>query len=271
MPADRLDNPTRWQALQPLLAPLDPQALVEHVSDIDSTNTELMRRARAGDTRTCLLLADTQSAGRGRLGRQWHSRPGDALTMSLGLRLAPQSWSGLSLAVGCSLAGALDPHFDKGIGLKWPNDLMLAPWGRPRKLGGILIETVWRQGDAALERFVVIGIGLNLAAPPAADYRTEPVGLRSVLAADISAQDVLHVVLPALVAGLQKFSVHGFASFAAEFARRDVFAGRELQLSTGVHGMADGVDQDGVLWLNTPAGRVSVSSDEVSVRATGVA
>jgi BirA family biotin operon repressor/biotin-[acetyl-CoA-carboxylase] ligase len=156
-----------WQALQPLIAPLDPQALVEHVSDIDSTNTELMRRARAGDTRTCLLVADTQSAGRGRLGRQWHSSPGDALTFSLGLTLAPQSWSGLSLAVGCCLADALDPHLDKGIGLKWPNDLLLAPWDKPRKLGGILIETVLRQGDTGANRFAVIGIGLNLATPPA--------------------------------------------------------------------------------------------------------
>jgi BirA family biotin operon repressor/biotin-[acetyl-CoA-carboxylase] ligase len=270
MPADRLDT-MRWQALQPLIAPLDLQARVEHVSDIDSTNTELMRRARAGDTRTCLLLADQQTAGRGRLGRQWHSSPGDALTFSLGVTLSPQNWSGLSLAVGVCLAVALDPHLDKGIGLKWPNDLMLAPWHTPRKLGGILIETVWRQGDAALERFAVFGIGLNLAAPPAADYRTEPVGLRSVLAAETSAEDVLHLVLPALVTGLQTFCAHGFAAFATEFARRDVLSGHELQLSNGLHGTADGVDHEGVLWLNTPGGRVPVSSDEVSVRAAGVA
>ena len=130
MPADRLD-PWNLSGLQALLAPLDHQAQVVHVSDIDSTNTELMRRARAGDTRSCLLLADAQSAGRGRLGRQWHSRPGDALLMSLGVTLAPQHWSGLSLAVGCCLADALDPTLDKGIGLKWPNDLMLTPWDKP--------------------------------------------------------------------------------------------------------------------------------------------
>ena len=64
MPADSLD-PWNMSGLQEMLAPLDPQALVEYVSNIDSTNTELMRRARAGDTRTCLLLTDAQSAGRG--------------------------------------------------------------------------------------------------------------------------------------------------------------------------------------------------------------
>jgi len=270
MPADRLD-PWNLSGLQALLAPLDHQAQVEHVSDIDSTNTELMRRARAGDTRTCLLLADAQSAGRGRLGRQWHSRPGDALLMSLGVTLSPQSWSGLSLAVGCCLADALDPTLDKGIGLKWPNDLMLTPWDKPRKLGGILIETVLRQGDTAADRFAVIGIGLNLAAPPAADYRTEPAGLRSVLAPETTVTELLHLLLPALVSGLQRFCVQGFAAFATEFAQRDVLTGRELQLSNGVHGTGAGVDAEGVLWLHTPGGRVPVSSDEVSVRAAGAA
>jgi BirA family biotin operon repressor/biotin-[acetyl-CoA-carboxylase] ligase len=269
MPADRLDTVNR-QALQALLASLDPQALVEHVSDIDSTNTELMRRARSGDTRTCLLWADMQSAGRGRLGRQWLSRPGDALTFSLGVTLSPQNWSGLSLAVGCSLAAALDPHHDHGIGLKWPNDLLLAPWEKPRKLGGILIETLLRQGDTGADRFAVIGIGLNLATPPAADYRTEPAGLRSVLAPQTTANDLLHLLLPALVQGLQTFAARGFGAFTPEFAQRDVLSGRELQLSNGVHGTGAGVDAEGVLWLQTPGGRVPVSSDEVSVRAAGV-
>lgn len=270
MPAERLD-PWNLQLLQTQLQTLDPQAVFEHVSDIDSTNTELMRRARAGDTRTCLLLADQQTAGRGRLGRQWHSSPGDALTFSLGVTLAPQSWSGLSLAVGCCLARALDPTLDKGIGLKWPNDLMLAPWHTPRKLGGILIETVLRQADASLHRFAVIGIGLNLATPPAADYRTEPAGLRAVMGPQTTAAEVLHWVLPELLTGLGRFCAQGFGGFAAEFASRDVLSGHELQLSNGLHGMADGVDHEGVLWLDTGGGRVPVSSDEVSVRRAGLA
>jgi BirA family biotin operon repressor/biotin-[acetyl-CoA-carboxylase] ligase len=270
MPADRLD-PWNLSGLQALLAPLDHQAQVEHVSDIDSTNTELMRRARAGDTRTCLLLADAQSAGRGRLGRQWHSRPGDALLMSLGVTLAPQDWSGLSLAVGCCLADALDPTLDKGIGLKWPNDLMLTPWDKPRKLGGILIETVLRQGDAAQARFAVIGIGLNLATPPAADYRTEPAGLRELLGPQTTAHDLLLQILPGLVQGLNRFCANGFAAFTNEFARRDVLLGKPLQLSDGNRGRAAGVDDQGVLWLDSDNGRIPVSSDEVRIADAGAA
>ncbi len=270
MPADRLD-PWNLDGLQALLAPLDHQAQVEHVSDIDSTNTELMRRAHAGDTRTCLLLADAQSAGRGRLGRQWHSRPGDALLMSLGVTLAPQDWSGLSLAVGCCLADALDPVMDKGIGLKWPNDLMLTPWDKPRKLGGILIETVLRQGDAAQARFAVIGIGLNLATPPAADYRTEPAGLRELLGTQTTAHDLLLQILPGLVLGLNRFCANGFAAFTNEFARRDVLLGKPLQLSDGSRGRADGVDDQGVLWLESDNARIPVSSDEVRIADAGLA
>lgn len=257
--------------LQLLLAPLDPQARVEHVSEIDSTNTELMRRARAGDTRTCLLLADQQSAGRGRQGRQWHSRAGDALLMSLGLTLSPQNWSSLSLAVGCCLAEALDPGLDKGIGLKWPNDLMLAPWQSPRKLGGILIETVLRQGDTGQARFVVIGIGLNLATPPAADYRTEPAGLRALLGPHTTALELLHRILPGLVSGLGRFCALGFAAFADEFARRDALLGKQLQLPDGSRGCAAGVDEQGVLWLDSDCGRIPVSSDEVHIAEAGPA
>ena len=123
---------------------LQPGLTVEVLPEIDSTNTELMRRARAGQTEPVLLVAETQTAGRGRLGRPWHGEVGHALTFSLGLMLKPADWSGLSLAVGLSLARSLDPHGELGVRLKWPNDLWVKRpdtplgWG---KLAGILIET----------------------------------------------------------------------------------------------------------------------------------
>ncbi len=143
-----------WEAVAPRL----PGFTVEIVPEIGSTNTELMQRARTGRAEPVLLVAERQTAGRGRLGRAWHSEvassaipvnaaPGvpaasdaraelPALTFSLGLPLAPADWSGLSLAVGLAVAEALDPAGDR-IGLKWPNDL----WVEGRKLAGILIET----------------------------------------------------------------------------------------------------------------------------------
>jgi len=110
-----------WQSCVPLL----PALTVEVLKEVDSTNSELMRRARAGQTDPVLLVAESQTAGRGRLGRQWHSQAGDALTFSLGLMLHPADWSGLSLAVGLSVVESLDPmtcgcFTTQSGGLNWP-------------------------------------------------------------------------------------------------------------------------------------------------------
>ena len=253
------------QPIQTLMASWDPHAHAEHVSVIDSSNTELMRRARQGDNRTCLLLADEQTAGRGRLGRQWQGQPGDALTFSLGLSLSPTDWSGLSLAVGCCLADALDPSYDKNIGLKWPNDLLLGNWTHPRKLGGILIETVVKQGAPEASRYVVIGIGLNLSPPPVGEYRSTPAGLREVSGEQLTTVDVLQAVLPGLLKGLKHFERAGFAVFQQAFERRDVLSGQALQLSDGTRGTSLGVNTHGVLQVQTEHGQLQVSSDEVSV------
>ena len=141
-----------WQSCVPLL----PTLTVEVLKEVDSTNSELMRRARAGQTDPVLLVAESQTAGRGRLGRQWHAQAGDALIFSLGLMLHPADWSGLSLAVGLSVVENLDPQGALRLGLKWPNDIwvrqqdtnqqMFGTLPKPAsntwcKLAGILIET----------------------------------------------------------------------------------------------------------------------------------
>ena len=183
----------RWglQALQQDLQRVEPGLTLEVVESLASTNTALLERAAAaraassvfasvsasvpasvpapasaggGERPTwtsCLLVAQEQTQGRGRKGRAWHAQPGSSLTFSLGLSLAPQDWSGLSLAVGVALAQALDPdggpncdpHAEPASGaetaaprilLKWPNDLWLRDGqaaGGGRKLGGVLIET----------------------------------------------------------------------------------------------------------------------------------
>ena len=103
--------PIRWpaEAVWEAVAPLLPGFTVEVLPSIDSTNTELMRRARAGQTEPTLLVAEQQTAGRGRLGRVWQSDVGASLMLSLGLPMAPRDWSGLSLAVGVSVAESLQP------------------------------------------------------------------------------------------------------------------------------------------------------------------
>ena len=254
-----------WQAVHPHW----PDFSVEVLPSIASTNTELMRRARAGDRAPTLLVALEQSAGRGRRGKSWHSRPGASLTFSLGLPYQPVDWSGLSLAVGVSLAESLHPE----IRLKWPNDL----WWRGRKLGGILIEAA----TLGAQRYAVIGVGLNVELPEPAQLRPDaglvdeaaavalppvpPAALCELLAGRDAGQ-WLAAVVPALVQDLQAFERAGFAAFAARFAARDALAGLELRLSDGQQGLAAGVGPDGALRLQTAAGLVDITSAEVSVR-----
>ena len=128
-------------------APLRPDMAIEVVEQIDSSNTELMRRGRAGQLAPVVLVAERQTAGRGRQGRHWKSALGESLTFSLSLPLAIADWSGLSLAVGvalCEAVGSVAGSESDGLraGLKWPNDIWLMNGDEGRKLGGVLIETV---------------------------------------------------------------------------------------------------------------------------------
>jgi BirA family biotin operon repressor/biotin-[acetyl-CoA-carboxylase] ligase len=249
----------RWpaEAIWEAVAPLLPGFTVEVLPQLDSTNTELMRRARTGLADPVLLVAEQQTAGRGRLGRAWQSSAGDSLTFSLGLPLAPADWSGLSLAVGVSVAESLHPD----IVLKWPNDL----WLGDRKLGGILIETASFGEGAAGARYAVIGVGVNIAPRPATGLSTQPAALRELLP-QADAPAVLERVARRLVQDVQRFGAHGFAAFQQRFEQRDALRNRAVQLSDGTTGTAQGVDAGGSLLVHTAAGPQTISSSEVSVR-----
>lgn len=282
---DPLASPIRWpaEAVWEALAPVLPGFTVEVLPEVDSSNSELMRRFRghAGvppQTEPTLLVAEQQSAGRGRLGRHWQSRRGDSLTFSLGLCLKPADWSGLSLVVGISLAESLDPR-NAGpvrIGLKWPNDLWLRgpanAEGGERKLAGILVETASWEGL----RYVVIGIGINIRAPALSELAAPsctapalaalaPGGLQH-LHPELDAAATLLRVLPPLVHAVQAFEHFGFAPFQVRFAARDVLAGRSVQLSDGTQGSAHGVGENGALLVHTATGMKEITSAEVSVR-----
>ena len=263
-----MQNPTRndalsWPvaALQRELEPLLAGLSVEVIAEVDSTNSELMRRIRNGHRAPLLLVAERQSAGRGRQGRTWLSHtdthgeahPQASLTFSLGLALQGSDLSGLSLAVGLALAEALHPD----IGLKWPNDL----WWEGQKLGGILIETA-NQGP---QRFAVIGVGLNLIQPPGSGLRNPAAGLQHLLPGLDAAALLSRVALP-LVRALVHFEASGFAPLQASFTSRDVLRGKALVCGDGRSGTGAGVDTRGALLLHTARGLETVLSDEVSVR-----
>ncbi|MCC6852642.1 MAG: biotin--[acetyl-CoA-carboxylase] ligase [Rubrivivax sp.] len=279
-----------WQQLLPLL----PGLTVEVVARTDSTNSRLIERARAasgdpeapvtrpgqidagerptphgrraGDLEPCLLVAEQQTRGRGRLGRDWKSTPVDSLTFSLALPLAPRDWSGLSLAVGLALTEALDvatPSAAPRIGLKWPNDLWLVDGpGAGRKLGGILIETV----SVGQGRMCVIGVGLNVQPVPVDGVAT---GALQELLPGVDAPAALARVALPLVRALRRFERAGFAPLVDAYARRDLLLGQPVTTSSAEarSGRAEGVDASGALRLRDAEGRLHrIVSGEVSVR-----
>jgi BirA family biotin operon repressor/biotin-[acetyl-CoA-carboxylase] ligase len=248
-------TPTAWpaEAVWEQVCPLLPEFTVEVLPEIDSSNSELMRRARAGQHEATLLVAERQTAGRGRMGRVWQSQPGDSLTFSLSLSLQPKDWSGLSLAVGLSLAESLHPD----VGLKWPNDL----WFQDRKLGGILVEAASMGGRSQ----VVVGVGLNIRPRPADGLNTPPAALTELLP-DLTAPACLARVAAPLIKTLLAFERGGFAPLQTRFSSRDVLKSRRVHTSDGQVGLALGVGASGALRLQTDAGVQEIHSAEVSVR-----
>ncbi len=142
----------------------DPDRWV-HLAEVDSTNGEAMRRALAGEAGPLWVLADRQSAGRGRSGRSWASPPGNLYASLLILTHAPLAKLGqLSLVAGVATIDAVRNASPLASGeslrLKWPNDILIGS----TKAGGILVESCTRGRDEEIA--AVIGIGLNLASGP---------------------------------------------------------------------------------------------------------
>jgi BirA family biotin operon repressor/biotin-[acetyl-CoA-carboxylase] ligase len=248
-------------AIRNAVAPLLPDFVVEVQGELDSTNSELMRRVRSGRTEPVLLVAEHQTAGRGRLGRVWSSGERGtslpSLTFSLGLPLAPVDWSGLSLAVGVSLAESLDSR----IQLKWPNDL----WLSDRKLAGVLIETAAFGEGGRSRRYAVIGVGINILAREIAGLSVPPAALQELLPGVPPGEVLLRLALP-LVQAVQAFETYGFAPFQSRFNARDALRDRAVVLSDGATGTAHGTSEAGALLVHTAGGMKSLTSSEVSVR-----
>ena len=248
--------------------------VLDVLAEVDSTNTALMRRAREGDTSPALMVALTQTAGRGRMGKDWHSAPGSSLTFSMSLPLCPTNWSGLSLAVGVGVVEGLlalhqataTPHCaSPPLQLKWPNDV----WVNQTKLAGILVETA----HTGTTRQVVVGVGINVLPMPVNPTAVPVHGLAPVPPAawadwspGTDAADVLRSVAPALLRALLQFELGGFAAFQSRFAQLDALSGLPVVLSDGSSGMARGVNAMGELLMEGPQGVRALHSADVSIR-----
>jgi BirA family biotin operon repressor/biotin-[acetyl-CoA-carboxylase] ligase len=243
---------------------------VEVVDQIESTSSELMRRAQRRDVHGVALAAEWQSAGRGRRGRAWTAIAGGSLTFSLGWKFEQGAGflAGLSLAVGVAVVRALEAEGFKDVALKWPNDLI----HRHLKVGGILIEL---NGDALGPTTTVIGVGLNVRIPAAArkDIPVPVTDLASIAgrrAPPIDRNHLLAALLAEFAAVLEQYSNEGFAPFAAEWQHRHAYQGKPVRLllpdGATVTGKVAGVDASGALVLADGPRRARFLSGEITMR-----
>ena len=260
-PLERLDAQRLRQALAKVVS-LDVQA------EVDSTNTRLLDTDPAQDPQ--LLLAEFQTAGRGRRGRQWRSPFAANLYLSLAWSFPswPRNLTALPLAIGMACAQTLRETGLAAVGIKWPNDLYLDG----RKLGGILIE---HRGEAGGNCRVVIGIGLNVAmSDQQADGIDQPwTALQPALLSRglpaVSRNALASALIEQLLKTLNRFAEQGFDSFAAEWPAYDLAQGRPvrvLQADRQFEGIGRGVDAQGALIVEAMDQLHTLHSGEISLR-----
>jgi BirA family biotin operon repressor/biotin-[acetyl-CoA-carboxylase] ligase len=226
-----------------------------HLETCASTNDVAAAEARAGAPEGTLVTADRQTAGRGRLGRTWHAEPGETLTFSIVLRPRRPSPEipPLTLLAGAALAGALvELGFDARV--KWPNDVLLRPDGRARKVAGILTEAATVGAEIG---HVVVGIGLNVNAQRFPDELADKAtSLRLVRGSALSRVDVLATVLAALERAVEQFHARGpEAAIALWDARADTeLRCRARVEGRDVEGVTAGVLPDGSLRIRDDSG-----------------
>lgn len=260
------------------VALLDEQSILNTLGDkaaslqlevhdhLPSTNSYLMQNISAAKHATC-VVANLQTSGRGRRGRTWHAGLGASLTFSLLWRFqcGAAALSGLSLATGIALMRSLHELNISDAQLKWPNDVLI---GR-EKLAGILIEL---QGDMEGPSTAVIGIGINLNLPDQLKQQIDqPVtDLGNVSNEAIDPNQLLSTSLKHLLEILAAFEQDGFAALRDEWLRHHAYHKQDVRMlmpdGREIHGVVQGITEDGSLLIETADGLQRFISGEISLR-----
>jgi BirA family biotin operon repressor/biotin-[acetyl-CoA-carboxylase] ligase len=284
-----LSEPRRGYRLAQPVELIDPGALhaaaiatgvslppaTEVLFEVGSTNDYLYGADPPAPGQPRLVIAERQTAGRGRRGRSWLAPFGSGLTFSIGWSFAdlPADLPALGLALGVCVVRALRGLGAAEVGLKWPNDVV---W-RNRKLGGLLLQLRSESGGPA---YVVAGLGLNLQLPGsareqlAAPQATPATDLAAAVGANLPSRNAIAAaVAGSMLTGLDEFSRKGFTPFAAEWAAADSLRDAAvvvLRHDGSLHGIARGANADGSLRVELDGGAIErVHAGDVSLRAAG--
>lgn len=271
--------PGRGYRLSTTLELLCPDRIRQHVNDetikqalkinvfheLESTNQHLLQLAQQGAQSGQTCLAEYQSHGRGRRGRQWVSPFGCNLYLSILWRFseAPIRLGALPLAIAVAIVRALRQLAIDDIQIKWPNDLL---W-RGRKLGGILLEM---GGDPTSTCHIVSGIGLNIHMDQKHQTIDQPwASLSQITRQPLSRNHIAGLVLQEITTILQQIETHGLGQYLSEWRQIDAFADRRVKLLRGdqeITGISRGIDDDGNLLLEINGAIQRFHSGEISLR-----
>ncbi|MGE3619107.1 MAG: biotin--[acetyl-CoA-carboxylase] ligase [Acidimicrobiia bacterium] len=254
---------------------------VRWVAETGSTNADALALARDGEREGVVVVADHQTAGRGRFGRSWQDEPGSALLASVLLRPAAEVAPLATTALGVAAVEAVAEVAGVEVRLKWPNDLVVGPDhpAADRKLAGILAEADWPTGSSASSGYrppargervvVVVGIGLNLRWPVGVpeELADRAVALDELAPAPVEREDLLVALLGRLAV---RYAELGSPGGAAVLHRRAVelsaTLGRRVRVDVGredVFGTAVDLTVEGRLVVETADGRRTLDAGDV--------
>jgi BirA family biotin operon repressor/biotin-[acetyl-CoA-carboxylase] ligase len=231
---------------------------------IDSTNAEALRAIERGQAAPFLVLAERQTAGRGRRGRKWASPFAENIYYSLVLRIegGMRQLEGLSLVVGLAVMQALRELGISGAGLKWPNDVLVGQ----KKIAGILLELV---GDPADVCHVVLGVGINVNMQITDEVDQQWTSMRLESGKVFDRNHLVGELGAMLQAYLSRHQADGFSAIQAEWEQNHLWQGRAVSLIAGVNhieGEVLGIDSQGALRLKVGGVEKVFSGGELSLR-----
>lgn len=273
----RLDRALELLAADRIDAALEPRAKaliasLEIHDQIDSTNRYLVECSQLGAPAGTVCLAEYQTAGKGRRGRQWVSPYGSNIYLSILWRFqqGPAAISGLSLAIGVAVIRALKQLQVNDVGLKWPNDI----YSQGKKLGGILVEV---SGETDGPCSAVVGLGLNLFLP---EDQAQSINQAWTDLSKVTGQDRLPrnrlagILLNHLLPILADYESVGIKAYLDEWRSYDCLSGKNAVLFIGqqqFEGIVRGIDDNGMLLIERPDGNVQTfASGEVSFSGSGM-
>ncbi|MGF6328422.1 BirA family biotin operon repressor/biotin-[acetyl-CoA-carboxylase] ligase [Pseudomonas sp. BS3782 TE3695] len=234
------------------------------LDSIDSTNAEALRAIERGQPAPFLVLAERQTAGRGRRGRKWVSPFAENIYYSLVLRIdgGMRQLEGLSLVVGLAVMQALRGLGISGVGLKWPNDVLVGQ----QKIAGILLELV---GDPADVCHVVIGVGINVNMQLTDEVDQQWTSMRLESGQAVDRNHLVAELGLMLQTYLNRHQASGFSAIQAEWEQNHLWQGRAVSLIAGVNqidGEVLGIDSQGALRLKVDGVEKVFSGGELSLR-----